>query len=573
MLNIHSGMAQGQYCPRYLDPVFSQVLKLNNITYGQNRDLSLQMNDLVLDFYTPIGDNLTKRPLVILLHGGDFVSGTKNNTMMLAMCDSLARKGYTCASLDYTLLPSTNPFLYSGDTLKFLGIYMAQQDAKAAVRYFKKNAAIFKIDTSNIFLGGTSAGAAAAVHAAYMDQDEAYGFVDTLKFETIDKGNNGSPNYSSKFKAVVNCWGYISDTSWIENGDHSIVSIHGLEDSTVPCALHNFSPMIPYAGSCAMKAKLETEQIENSLLTYPEMGHGHATTSGKMKTTVEAIATFLYNEVAICNLPRQRQADKITPQSARFTWQPAPNAEKYIIRIRLKDDTTWTNLIINSGIVAQKTVNNLEYDRDYIWQIRSECASLTPCPSLFSAQDTFHTLCYPPAFASTTVYSTSAAELFWGSVTGAQAHLLRGKKVGNTGWINLYFSRFQTSKQVFGLQAGAQYQWQIKAICDTIEPIFSPWTEMQFFTMNSAARLQSIETEPASFQVFPNPNYGEFTVHFETETKREIEILDLMGRSILQKQIEDTNEVQLKLETQAGVFLIRIVQNGEPDRFRKFVIR
>ncbi|MCQ2307587.1 MAG: alpha/beta hydrolase [Bacteroidales bacterium] len=46
--------------------------------------------------------------------------------------------------------------------------YAAIQDAHAAMRYLVENQSVYGIDTSMMFVGGTSAGATTALHLAFM---------------------------------------------------------------------------------------------------------------------------------------------------------------------------------------------------------------------------------------------------------------------------------------------------------------------------------------------------------------------------------------------------------------------
>ncbi|MCY7327486.1 MAG: carboxylesterase family protein, partial [Saprospiraceae bacterium] len=49
------------------------------------------------------GDDDTCRPLSILMHGGAFVVGTKEDGNMVSLAQEIAARGYVVASINYRL--------------------------------------------------------------------------------------------------------------------------------------------------------------------------------------------------------------------------------------------------------------------------------------------------------------------------------------------------------------------------------------------------------------------------------------------------------------------------------------
>ena len=109
------------------------------------RDISYVEDTLFrhkLDIHVPGG--LTEpAPLVIYIHGGGFRAGKKGHAMRY--CDSLYRQGYVIADINYRL---------SQDSIFPALIY----DCKTAIRFLKRNAGTYGIDTSRIGVMGHSAG-------------------------------------------------------------------------------------------------------------------------------------------------------------------------------------------------------------------------------------------------------------------------------------------------------------------------------------------------------------------------------------------------------------------------------
>ena len=154
---------------RYQTNIFTNV-DVTTVQYGSNMDLNNANIDLYMDIYQPQGDVETNRPLVIFAHGGSFSGGSRNSPEIVFIATELAKKGYVCASISYRLAPSAFSLIAEETTIKV--VFMAIQDGKAAIRFFKQDAAnanTYKINPDQIFMGGTSAGGILAYNLAYGD--------------------------------------------------------------------------------------------------------------------------------------------------------------------------------------------------------------------------------------------------------------------------------------------------------------------------------------------------------------------------------------------------------------------
>ena len=226
--------AQQQYTPdRYRHAIFNQVTVQNDVQYGSAPQWVWPYwnETLRLDVYQPTGDVVINRPLIIFAHAGGFLNGSKGVDNMIAICDSFARKGYVTASLDYR--KGFNPL--DGQSAE-RAVYRGIQDGKAAVRYFKENAALYGIDTNYVYFGGMSAGGFMAVHVAYMDLESerpasTYGGGTVNNLGCLDCSGN-SFTHTSNVRAVLNYWGAIQDTLNIIAGDVPIMQMHGTDDPT-----------------------------------------------------------------------------------------------------------------------------------------------------------------------------------------------------------------------------------------------------------------------------------------------------------------------------------------------------
>ena len=101
------------------------------------------------DIYSPLDHDRTKPlPGIIVIHGGGFNDGDKARGRELNISENLALKGYVCMSINYKLRR------VKGQVTWPQSVY----DAKAAVRYLRKEAANLGVDPDKIGVIGCSAG-------------------------------------------------------------------------------------------------------------------------------------------------------------------------------------------------------------------------------------------------------------------------------------------------------------------------------------------------------------------------------------------------------------------------------
>lgn len=232
--NIQAQCANGRYYNKIFSPSVSTV------TYGNAMKFDSNYVDLKMDIYQPSGDNFAHRPLLVFAFPGSFTAGTRLSPDITQLCDNFVRRGYVCASIDYRLGFEGGS---DSDTNQFKALMRGVQDMKAAVRYFYKDAQTansFRIDTTQIWIGGSSAGAFIGLNYAYGKEDtlsrsEPAWARPALNALGGPEGNSGNPGYSTKVKGVIDLCGGIADTVWIMPGDPLLVGVHGTADATVSC--------------------------------------------------------------------------------------------------------------------------------------------------------------------------------------------------------------------------------------------------------------------------------------------------------------------------------------------------
>lgn len=287
---------------RFDTEVFSGVDISTNVVYGANTDYNGSNLSLTMDIYQPQGDTMLQRPLIVWVHGGSFISGTKNDLDVQQLCEHFAKRGYVCATINYRLGIS---FPYNAANATD-AVYRAVQDFKAAVRFFRKDAATtntYKIDPSIVYSGGSSAGAFTVLHAAYMDQySELPATIDTTVLGNLE-GNSGNPGYPSNVNAVVDLCGALGDADWVYTNDIPLCAMHGDHDNTVPYAtdiirLLGAFPIMTVDGSYSICNHADSVGLENVFYTY--FGSDHVPYYGNaayMDTTVRFVSNFLYKQL------------------------------------------------------------------------------------------------------------------------------------------------------------------------------------------------------------------------------------------------------------------------------------
>ncbi len=280
---------------RYLDSVFTAYDFTSDIQYGSNIDYNGVNQNLLLDLYQPDGDTLAARPLIIFMHGGGFKSGSKYNMAFLKNLQGYTLMGYVVASIDYRLGISQDP---DGNNK---ALYRAVQDAKAAIRFFKRYKDVYKIDTSMIVIAGESAGSHAAIHTAFWNASEVPSGIDTVALGNLE-GNSGNPGYSSRVAAIINCWGAIRDTNWMQADEPMIVSIHGIDDTIVSIYESQVNYVTPQYGSAIIDRVADSIGLTHALRLFADAGHSLVGTNTsdvvyRLDTALLFTAEFLY-----CNM-------------------------------------------------------------------------------------------------------------------------------------------------------------------------------------------------------------------------------------------------------------------------------
>ncbi len=202
---------------RYSAVLFDEI-STETFTYATKDGEALKM-----DIYIPQNDPDFERATLIYLHGGGFSTGTRDSEKIREFCTRMAGYGYVTVSMSYRLSRKNKDSGFGCDCPAedklntFIG---AIQDIQDASYFLVENREQFGINPQKLILAGSSAGAEAALNAAYQPP-MCYG---------LDSG-------PVSFAGVISMAGAIPDTVVIyEESAIPSLFFHGTDDNLVPYA-------------------------------------------------------------------------------------------------------------------------------------------------------------------------------------------------------------------------------------------------------------------------------------------------------------------------------------------------
>jgi len=192
------------------------------------------------DIYSPLDHDKAKPlPGIIVIHGGGFNDGDKARGRELNISENLTLKGYVCMSINYKLRRTQGQVTWP----------QSVHDAKAAVRYLRKEAANLGVDPEKIGVIGCSAGCNLSMMLAttgpadgfdavkgepYQDVSARvtcaigfYGAVDLMNYHDMKmfaKTREEAPELYKKGSPIT----------YLDAKDPPMLLVHGTADVTVP---------------------------------------------------------------------------------------------------------------------------------------------------------------------------------------------------------------------------------------------------------------------------------------------------------------------------------------------------
>ena len=270
-----------------------EVTITEDITYAEGlshdswNSANTSVVPLLMDSYIPDND-LQNRPLLMLIHGGAFYGGSKQQEALVDMANYYASRGFVVFSIDYRLNAhkGTIPQEWIDATSdvapanldQLYAMYPAHRDAKAALRWIIANADNFHINKDYITVGGGSAGAITSIGLGVSELGDYKDEISLSEDNTLST-TNLSQTY--EVQTILDFWGSNVSVEILEliyghqrfdQNDPALFIAHGTEDLTVP-----------FSSAEDLKTIWETNEID--FVYYPLEGRGHgpwgATVNGK----------------------------------------------------------------------------------------------------------------------------------------------------------------------------------------------------------------------------------------------------------------------------------------------------
>jgi acetyl esterase/lipase len=226
--------------------------------------------ETVLDILQPASPALEDRPGVLVIHGGGWVKGAKED-MLEQFCLPYLRKGFVVANADYRLA-SVAP------------APAAVNDVLEAARWFRGHAADYKVDPKKIIVTGASAGGHLALLAALLPASAGFGpetkFAAVVDFYGIADlpdqlegarrqpyavawlpEQPGSPD--QRVDQRMDLARRLSPLTYVRRAAPPILAIHGAAD-----------PIVPFDQSARLVKALKDVRADAELIAIPDGRHG-----------------------------------------------------------------------------------------------------------------------------------------------------------------------------------------------------------------------------------------------------------------------------------------------------------
>ncbi|MBN8672573.1 MAG: alpha/beta hydrolase fold domain-containing protein [Chitinophagales bacterium] len=300
---------------------------------------------LLLDVFSPAQKAKDKRAAILIIHGGGWRSGDRS--LHYALAQRLAALGYVCITPEYRL---SSEALYPA----------AIHDIKAAIRWVRKNADKYQVDTNMIVVSGHSAGGELAAFMGATNGIKAFDG-DGCNNTTSGKVNavididgtlafihpeSGEGDDSKRVSAATHWLGYSKTENpaiWEEAAPLTHVGPH-----TPPTLFINSSVARMHAGREDFIRVLNQYGIPSSVKTFEGSPHSFILFNPWFDSTVTIINDFLKSTFVKKNKDATTQITVAKDGSGDFSSvQAALNA------VPLNNKKSFT-ILIKNGVYKEK---------------------------------------------------------------------------------------------------------------------------------------------------------------------------------------------------------------------------
>lgn len=242
--------------------------KSNDIDPVANRDKALVYKDVlyatdtqqqVMDVYLPANRDADKTPVVILIHGGGWRDGDKNDFDNLGLYTFFTSRGWAVVNMNYRL---DSKYAYPAPIF----------DIGQAMECIKQKSVEWGVNPNRVCLFGRSAGAHLALTFAYCNNKDGRvkavidGYGPTNFVDSSVRYNKNISNIVDQLLGVYTT----NETAWVDasplfNAEHGVPTVifQGTEDSVVH-----------YKQATMLRDSLLQHGIPCMFVTWTGYGHG-----------------------------------------------------------------------------------------------------------------------------------------------------------------------------------------------------------------------------------------------------------------------------------------------------------
>jgi acetyl esterase/lipase len=268
--------------PAVAPPIRQPGAVRRDLTYCTSQDGA----NLKMDLYLPQESN-GPAPVVVYVHGGGWMSGSKNDEIARTFFGELTHRGYLVAALNYRLAPKYK--------------FPAQiEDVKCAIRHLRANVAEYNLDPEQIGAMGGSAGGHLVSLLGVTDASVGW-----------DHGIYAEQ--SSRIQAVIDMYGPMDIAALFKNSPQPIgEQVFGVSSNTDPL-LESYSPLayispddppfmilqgdldgvVPVEQSILLRDRLEAAGVPVQYVLVKNGGHGLRPKGGEMQPSIEQLVQIV----------------------------------------------------------------------------------------------------------------------------------------------------------------------------------------------------------------------------------------------------------------------------------------
>lgn len=238
-----------------------------------------------MDVYLPANRKVTTTKVIIMIHGGSWIGGDKNDFNIVI--DSLRKRlpDYAIFNVNYRLaaLPSTNPFPTQ------------ENDVKAAVEFIYNNRTSFLVSDKFVLTGASAGG-----HLALL---QAYKFQSPIKIKAV-VDYCGPTDMAAMYTDYTGSPLQFGITSLMSGTPATNTALYTSSSPVTFATTANACPTIIFQGSAdavvnattqsfALKTKLSTAAVANEYYVYAGLGHVDSWTAPTFTDSYNRIQVFL----------------------------------------------------------------------------------------------------------------------------------------------------------------------------------------------------------------------------------------------------------------------------------------